>query len=108
MTSFFYVVSYCHLSATLQTMSIILVIVSSPLCVCVCVRTLGSVGSRTQLSVDSCVRLPTLPKVLMSIIVETYKTIELWFEYLSHFFSSLSLVHQQMSHESGHRWCRGG
>jgi len=40
MTSFFYVVSYCHLLATLQT---------------------------------------------MSIIVETYKTIELWFEFLSHF-----------------------
>jgi len=40
MTSFFYVVSYCHLSATLQT---------------------------------------------ISIIVETYKTIELWFEFLSHF-----------------------
>jgi len=40
MTSFFSVVSYCHLSATLQT---------------------------------------------MSIIVETYKTIEVWFEFLSHF-----------------------
>jgi len=40
MTSFFYVVSYCHLSATLQT---------------------------------------------MRIIVETYKTIELCFEFLSHF-----------------------
>jgi len=40
MTSIFYVVSYCHLSAILQT---------------------------------------------MSIIVETYKTIELWFELLSHF-----------------------
>ena len=40
MTSFFYAVSYCHLSATLQT---------------------------------------------MSIIVETYKTIELGFEILSHF-----------------------
>jgi len=39
MTSFFYVVSYCHLSATLQA---------------------------------------------MSIIVETYKAIELWFEFLSH------------------------
>ena len=40
MISFFYVVSYCHLSATLQT---------------------------------------------MSITVETYKTVELWFEFLSHF-----------------------
>jgi len=40
MTSFFYVVSYCHLSATLHT---------------------------------------------MSSIVETYKTIELWFEILSNF-----------------------
>jgi len=40
MTSFFYVVSYCHLSATLQT---------------------------------------------ISIIVETYKTIELRFEFLSYF-----------------------
>jgi len=40
MTSFFYVVSYCHLSVTLQA---------------------------------------------MSIIVETYKTIEQWFEILSHF-----------------------
>jgi len=40
MTSFFYVVSYCHLSATLQT---------------------------------------------MSIIVEVYKTVELGFEFLSHF-----------------------
>ena len=40
MTLFFYVVSYCHLSATLQT---------------------------------------------MNIIVEIYKTIELWFELLSHF-----------------------
>ena len=40
MTSFSYVVSYCHLSSTLQT---------------------------------------------MSIIVETYKTVELWFEFLSHF-----------------------
>jgi len=39
-TSFFYVALYCHLSATLQT---------------------------------------------MSIIVETYRTIELWFEFLSHF-----------------------
>jgi len=40
MTSFFYLVSHCHLSATLQT---------------------------------------------MHIIVETYKTIEMWFEFLSHF-----------------------
>jgi len=40
LTSFFYVLSYCHLLATLQT---------------------------------------------MSIIVETYKTIELWLEFLSHF-----------------------
>jgi len=49
MTSFFYVVSYCQLSATLQT---------------------------------------------ISIIVQTYKTIELWFEFLSHFqgYIWLSLV----------------
>jgi len=40
MTSFFYVISYCHLSATLQT---------------------------------------------MSIIFEIHTTIELWFEFLSHF-----------------------
>ena len=40
MTSFFYVVSYCHLSATLQA---------------------------------------------ISITVETYKTIELWLEFLTHF-----------------------
>jgi len=49
MTSFFYVVSYCHLSATLQT---------------------------------------------MSFIVETYKTIELGFEFVSYFlgFYLTSLV----------------
>jgi len=41
MTSFFYVLSYCHKSANPQT---------------------------------------------MSINVETYKTIELWFEFLSHFY----------------------
>ena len=72
MISFFYVISYCHLSATLQAMSI----------------TVGTYKT-VQLwfeffyVISYCHLSATLQT--MSINVETYKTVELWFEFLSCF-----------------------